>query len=141
MKPRTDPALLRDALADVRAHCAECCGGSRAQAAECKSQKCRLYKWRIKPEEAIDLFRPLKDEFFKYGIVHATTFFVIPCWWDEFVVSLSDLWGKPVHKSWWGQLAAHLGKNGFRRCAESRPSHAPLAKARRVQMWETVSCS
>ena len=47
-KPITADILLRD----IRAHCLDCMGNQRSMVALCTSEKCRLWPWRLPPEEA-----------------------------------------------------------------------------------------
>lgn len=47
-KTITVDALLRD----IRAHCVDCMGGQRGMVAHCTSTKCRLWPWRLPPDEA-----------------------------------------------------------------------------------------
>jgi hypothetical protein len=131
--------LIDELQKDIRAYCAECMGGSRSQAAECKSVVCRLYKWRRLPEQQ-DLFQPLKTDFFNQGIVFAREFFSAePRYWDDFITTFCNRWGKPVHPKWTGQLAIRLRRSGLRRLDQSRTSRIKEAKRRRVNLWTTVA--
>ena len=137
MTTQSPAAQLRTAIQDVRAFCASRrCKGTFAAAAECTDLGCFLYKWRRQPEQAGDLFRPLKDEFFARALVFAQAFFSRPRWWDDFIEAWLEQWGgRPHDDSWIGQLGMHLRRHGFRPTRDGRPSHIKSANRRKIYLW------
>ena len=46
------PITVEKLLLDIRAHCLDCMGGQRSVVARCNSEKCRLWPYRLPPEDA-----------------------------------------------------------------------------------------